>query len=74
MAVPSDLLNILVCPIDKSKVELLADESGLKCSQCGHVYPIIEDIPVMIPDYDSPEQKEDERSIDEHDAKNPPSA
>jgi uncharacterized protein YbaR (Trm112 family) len=50
MAVPAELLNILVCPVDKTKVELTADGNGLKCPDCKRVYPIREDIPVMIAD------------------------
>ncbi len=50
MAIPPELLNILVCPVDKAKVELLPGESGLKCTECKRVYPIREDIPVMLPE------------------------
>jgi uncharacterized protein YbaR (Trm112 family) len=50
MAVSNDLLEILVCPFCKSKVELKADSSGLKCVQCHRVYPIKDDIPVMLID------------------------
>ena len=50
MAVSKDLLEILVCPLCKSKVELLEDENGLKCVQCKRVYPIRDDIPVMLVD------------------------
>jgi uncharacterized protein len=31
-------------------VELLADESGLKCVSCRRVYPIRDEIPVMLPE------------------------
>lgn len=48
MAIPPELLDILVCPADKAAVELLPDESGLKCTLCKRVYPIREDIPVML--------------------------
>jgi uncharacterized protein YbaR (Trm112 family) len=50
MAIPAELLDILVCPADKARVELLADGSGLKCTECRRVYPIREDIPVMLVD------------------------
>ena len=50
MAISSDLLEILVCPADKAKVELKADGSGLKCVECHRVYPIRDDIPVMLID------------------------
>ncbi len=44
------LLDILACPVCKTEIKLTADETGLKCLQCHRVYPIKEDIPVMIPD------------------------
>ena len=44
------LREILVCPLCKAPVELLQDESGLKCVQCKRVYPIRDDIPVMLVD------------------------
>jgi uncharacterized protein YbaR (Trm112 family) len=48
MAISKDLLEILVCPQCKAPVELKADESGLKCVECKRVYPIRDDIPVML--------------------------
>ena len=48
MAVSKDLLEILVCPICKTKVALKEDGSGLKCSTCNRVYPVRDDIPVML--------------------------
>jgi uncharacterized protein YbaR (Trm112 family) len=48
MALSPELLNILVCPVDKARIELTADKTGLKCTQCSRVYPIREDIPVML--------------------------
>ena len=48
MAVSKELLEILVCPICKATVELKPDGSGLKCVECRRVYPIRDDIPVML--------------------------
>ena len=48
MAVSQELLDILVCPLDKAPVHLNSDQSGLKCGKCYRVYPIKDDIPVMI--------------------------
>lgn len=48
MAISQDLLEILACPACKAKVELKPDGSGLKCVQCRRVYPIRDDIPVML--------------------------
>jgi len=50
MAISQDLLEILACPSCKAKVELTADGKGLKCVQCHRVYPIRDDIPVMLID------------------------
>jgi uncharacterized protein YbaR (Trm112 family) len=50
MAISKELLEILVCPLDKAPLELKADESGLKCTQCKRVYPVRDDIPVMLVD------------------------
>ena len=50
MAISPELLEILRCPKCKSKVEITADKSGLKCvnDKCNLVYPIRDDIPVML--------------------------
>lgn len=50
MALSKDLLEILACPLCKEKVELTPDGVGLKCVQCHRVYPIREDIPIMLID------------------------
>jgi uncharacterized protein YbaR (Trm112 family) len=50
MAISDDLLEILVCPACRAKVEMKPDESGLKCCECHRVYPIRDDIPVMLID------------------------
>lgn len=50
MAISPELLEILRCPKCKSKVELKTDETGLKCTntECALIYPIREEIPVML--------------------------
>jgi uncharacterized protein YbaR (Trm112 family) len=50
MAVSPELLEILVCPVDKAPVRLKEDSSGLKCEECQRVYPIRDDIPIMLVD------------------------
>ncbi len=50
MAVSKQLLDILVCPLCKTPVKLTSDQQGLKCSTCRRVYPIRDDIPVMLVD------------------------
>ena len=48
--IPKELLDILVCPVCKAPVKLLADGSGLKCGACRRVYPVRDGIPVMLPE------------------------
>lgn len=62
MALSQELLEILACPACKAKVELKPDGSGLKCVACKRVYPIREDIPVMLIDEAVVEQSVDEKS------------
>ena len=50
MAISEHLLEILVCPACRAKVELKPDGSALKCVECKRVYPIRDDIPVMLVD------------------------
>ena len=49
MTVSKELLAILVCPVCKTPVRELPDHSGLKCEACQRVYPIRDDIPIMLP-------------------------
>jgi uncharacterized protein YbaR (Trm112 family) len=58
MAISPELLEILACPACKAKVELKADGSGLKCVQCKRVYPIRDEIPVMLVDEATVEDQE----------------
>jgi len=50
MIIPKYALDILVCPICKTRLELLSDESGLKCVSCRRVYAVRDDIPNMLPE------------------------
>lgn len=50
MPIPKELLDILVCPVCKKPVHLLPDNSGLKCDACKRIYPVRDDIPVMLAD------------------------
>ena len=53
------MMGILACPIDKNyPLELyeikeknnVVSEGALFCSKCSRFYPIIEEIPIMLPD------------------------
>jgi hypothetical protein len=50
MAVSQELLDILVCPLCKQPVRVTEEQNGLRCNTCGRVYPIVDDIPVMLVD------------------------
>jgi uncharacterized protein YbaR (Trm112 family) len=56
MAIDPELLEILACPNCKTKVELVKNGTALKCGQCKRVYPIRDDIPVMLLDEATVEQ------------------
>jgi uncharacterized protein YbaR (Trm112 family) len=48
VAISQELLDILACPECKTPVRLTPDGRGLKCQTCRRVYPIRDDIPVML--------------------------
>jgi uncharacterized protein YbaR (Trm112 family) len=48
--ISQDLLDILVCPVCKKPVVLSAKGDSLKCGECRRVYPIQDDIPIMLVD------------------------
>jgi len=50
MPIDPQLLEILACPNCKTPVSLVKDGTALKCQQCHRVYPIKDDIPVMLID------------------------
>lgn len=50
MPIDPELLEILACPACKTPVTLVKDGTALKCEQCHRVYPIKDDIPVMLID------------------------
>ena len=50
MAVDPALLEILVCPECKTPVRVVNNGAGLRCDTCRRVYPIKDDIPVMLID------------------------
>ena len=48
MPVPKELLEILGCPLCHEEVKPVGDDEGLKCVKCGRIYPIKDDIPIML--------------------------
>ena len=50
MAISRELLEILACPKCKGDVRLTDAQDGLVCEACRLLYPIKDDIPVMLID------------------------
>lgn len=48
--IPQDLLEMLVCPVCKEPVAPKENGTGLRCGKCRRVYPIQDDIPIMLID------------------------
>lgn len=49
--ISKELLDILVCPLCKTEIEMVeykTEHHGLKCNQCQRIYPIRNGIPVML--------------------------
>jgi len=45
-----DLLDILVCPVCKKPLALKENGESLKCGECHRVYPIRDNIPILLID------------------------
>lgn len=50
MALDQELLDILACPKCKGSIRLSDKGDGLVCDACRLLYPIKDDIPVMLID------------------------
>jgi len=50
MAISKELLDILACPKCKGDIRLNEQQDGLVCGHCKLLYPIKDDIPVMLID------------------------
>ena len=50
MTVPEQLLEILVCPRCKGKLDYRVREGELVCGACRLAYPVRDGIPIMLSD------------------------
>jgi uncharacterized protein len=48
--IPKDLLDILVCPACRKPLALKGNSENLKCEACRRVYPIRDNIPILLID------------------------
>lgn len=60
MAIRKELLEVLACPKCKGDIYLNAAKDGLVCQACGLLYPVREDIPVMLIDEAKPLDESEE--------------
>ncbi|ADW18946.1 protein of unknown function DUF343 [Desulfobulbus propionicus DSM 2032] len=56
--IKQELLEILACPQCKGPVELNPESNGIVCRACGLLYPVRDDIPIMLIDEAKPLDKE----------------
>lgn len=48
MPLDAELLSILACPVCRGGLDVTGATEGLACSRCAVVYPIRDEIPVML--------------------------
>lgn len=48
--ISQELMEILVCPVCKKPLVQKEDGSSLKCGECRRVYPVRDDIPILLVD------------------------
>jgi uncharacterized protein YbaR (Trm112 family) len=48
--IAKELLEILVCPACKQALDYRQNPETLKCTQCHRVYPVKDNIPIMLID------------------------
>ena len=48
MALNPELLALLACPVCRGELEPVDNESGLECPACGLVFPVRDNIPIML--------------------------
>lgn len=56
MALKKELIDILACPKCKGTLTVKPAEDGLACPDCKVVYPVKDDIPIMLADQAIPEK------------------
>jgi len=48
--ISQELLDILVCPACRKPLTVKDNGKGLKCAECRRVYPVRDEIPIMLVD------------------------
>lgn len=50
---PLEFVHILACPICKGELIQIDNGSSLRCKPCNKVFPVVEGIPMMLPEQTS---------------------
>jgi uncharacterized protein len=58
MKITEEFVEMMICPACQSKVRLREDGSAIKCLGCRRVYPIEDDMPMMLADKATIEDEE----------------
>lgn len=48
MTLDPELLSVLACPVCRNSLEITGMTEGLACPKCAVVYPVRDEIPVML--------------------------
>ena len=48
--IAKEILEILVCPVCKKPLAVKVNGESLKCGECHRVYPVRDDIPILLVD------------------------
>jgi len=59
--IKQELVEILACPQCKGPVELNQEQSGLLCRSCSLLFPIRDDIPIMLIDEAQPLSQDEQK-------------
>jgi ubiquinone/menaquinone biosynthesis C-methylase UbiE len=61
----SKIITFLLCPICKSE-KLIISKKNINCQKCNHSYPIINDIPVMLPEFLDQQEQNQKKIFNDH--------
>ncbi|MCE5245736.1 MAG: Trm112 family protein [Candidatus Polarisedimenticolia bacterium] len=61
MPVEPWFLELLACPVCRGKLVEAADEDGLVCAACRVLYPIVDEVPQLLPESGRPLDGADDR-------------
>lgn len=50
MNLDPELLEIVVCPACRAALEPREEPPSLRCTGCRRIYPVVEDVPVLLVD------------------------